>query len=370
MFNIDVLGSKNGDCLVISWGAEADPKRMLVDCGPGGVYHDFLRPYLEDLGMPVQVELAMVSHIDQDHILGLLQLTSEILRADPGDVVPAEIDRFWFNSFSDLTGGADSPNMASVEDSVTAAMTAGQAMPFEALREAEDHRAEMILAGLGQGRRLRDNLEELGLDGNRPLGGPLVLAGKEADLPGDMHIFVTGPSEARATELQQHWNPNLDPAEIAAMVDKSVANLSSIVAILTHDGRTVLLTGDARGDDILEGLHEHAGKTPGAPMNFDVLKAPHHGSDRNVDQDFFEQVTADTYVFCSDGTHDNPDPETLEWLHAARPDGGFNIVFSSFIQMEKSHKQPRFNAALRALEDSGVTIRARRSDDLAIRVQL
>lgn len=370
MFNIDVLGSKNGDCLVINWGTEADPKRMLVDCGPGGVYHTFLRPYLEELGMPVQVELAMISHIDQDHILGLLQMTSEILRADPGDVVPAEIERFWFNGFSDLTGGADNPNLSSVENSVTAALEGGHAMPFEALRDAEDHRAEMILAGLGQGRGLRDNLVELGLDGNRPFGGTLILAGKEAELPGDLNILVTGPSAARATELQQHWNPDLDPAEIAAMADTSIANLSSIVAILTHEGRTVLVTGDARGDDILEGLHEHASKTPGVPMHFDVLKAPHHGSDRNVDQDFFEQVTADTYVFCGDGTHDNPDPETLEWLQAARPGGGFNIVFSSFIQMEHSHKQPRFDNALRALEDSGVTISARRTSDLAIRVEL
>ena len=44
----------------------------------------------------------------------------------------------------------------------------------------------------------------------------------------------------------------------------------------------MLLTGDARGDDVLAGLRE-AGLLRRSPLHVDVLKLPHHGSDRNVE---------------------------------------------------------------------------------------
>jgi len=47
----------------------------------------------------------------------------------------------------------------------------------------------------------------------------------------------------------------LTPEEaLAAYVDKSVPNLSSLVVLAKAGGKTMLLTGDARGDKILEGL--------------------------------------------------------------------------------------------------------------------
>lgn len=49
-------------------------------------------------------------------------------------------------------------------------------------------------------------------------------------------------------------------------------------------------------------------------MHFDILKVPHHGSDRNVTREFFENVTADQYIISADGKHGNPDYATLAWI--------------------------------------------------------
>jgi hypothetical protein len=49
-----------------------------------------------------------------------------------------------------------------------------------------------------------------------------------------------------------------------------------------------------------------------------VLKVPHHGSDRNMTKEFFEQVHATDYVFSGDGEHGNPERETLKMLYDAR----------------------------------------------------
>ena len=55
-------------------------------------------------------------------------------------------------------------------------------------------------------------------------------------------------------------------------------------------------------------------------MHVDVLKVPHHGSSNNLDDDFFERIIADHYVFSGDGEHGNPERETLEMLFKARGD--------------------------------------------------
>jgi beta-lactamase superfamily II metal-dependent hydrolase len=58
----------------------------------------------------------------------------------------------------------------------------------------------------------------------------------------------------------------------------------------------MLLTGDARGDKILEGLEKVKLLKPRGKMHEDILKVPHHGSSRNMEPIFFERITADHYV--------------------------------------------------------------------------
>ena len=43
---------------------------------------------------------------------------------------------------------------------------------------------------------------------------------------------------------------------LQSLTDESVANLSSIVLLAERDGRTALLTGDARSDFVVKGLEE------------------------------------------------------------------------------------------------------------------
>jgi hypothetical protein len=115
------------------------------------------------------------------------------------------------------------------------------------------------------------------------------------------------------------------PAEVAAYLDKSPYNLSSIVVLVRQGDRRMLLTGDARGDQVLTAL-DAAGATEGGRIHVDILKLPHHGSIRNVDDDFFERITADHYVVSADGKHGNPESETLDKIAASRaPDDEYTI---------------------------------------------
>ncbi|WP_306259012.1 ComEC/Rec2 family competence protein [Pararhizobium sp. IMCC21322] len=375
MFRIDVLGSRHGDCLIIHYGTSIPPKRILVDGGPHKVYRPFLRPHLrnlketEGLNKPVEFELAMVSHIDQDHIIGLIELTDEMIEEEDSTRDPARIKRFWHNSFSDLTGGTSPAALTATVDAIVASANVAGTPPFQELANS-DGRATEILASVNQGRKLRDNLIRLGLDGNRPFNNALVLSGKSAELPGNMNLTVIGPDKERLEKLQKEWNPALDPSEIAAITDNSVSNLASIVVLAEHDGKKLLLTGDARGDDIVEWLEELGLKEKNKPFPVDALKVPHHGSNNNVDPAYFRAVPAKTYIYCGDGGHDNPEPETLKMMREARQGDNYRVILSSFVEMEHSAKQPEFEAELKKLASAGIEVDARDPDDLFISVDM
>jgi beta-lactamase superfamily II metal-dependent hydrolase len=95
-------------------------------------------------------------------------------------------------------------------------------------------------------------------------------------------------------------------------------NLSSLVLIAACNGKKMLLTGDARGDKILEGLELVGALKTRGTMHVDMLKMPHHGSDRNMETAFLRRIRADHYVFSGNGEHGNPECSTLEMLLEAR----------------------------------------------------
>ena len=86
----------------------------------------------------------------------------------------------------------------------------------------------------------------------------------------------------------------------------------------------MLLTGDARGDYIIDGLRR-AGYLRTGPAKLDIVKLQHHGSARNTDEHFFRTVLADHYVISANGKYGNPDPATFDALVAARGQTGYRV---------------------------------------------
>ena len=90
--------------------------------------------------------------------------------------------------------------------------------------------------------------------------------------------------------------------------------------------KRILLTGDARGDKICKAWNLWPAEKDGkSKMHVDILKMPHHGSDRNIDPIFFQRISADHYVFSGNGEHGNPERETLQMLLDESGDDEFTI---------------------------------------------
>jgi hypothetical protein len=331
IFTLEALQAAHGDALLLHFGPADSAKLAVVDAGPAGIFRSSVRPRLEEIrarrapDATLTLDFVLVSHIDDDHIHGVTDLTKELVEAAdaPGDP-PFQIENLWHNSFDDIVGDDEVQAVAPA-----AAMAAMEALPGAA--EGMSHESALVLASVGQGDRLRHDAERLSCIVNDDR--KLLLAPVELDMGHGLKATVVGPLRDQLEALQTEWDkhvkkktgatPEDHAAAIAAFVDDSVANLSSIVVLAELDGKRILLTGDARGDFVLEGLR--AAGALDKTLHLDVLKVPHHGSNRNIEVDFFEQVTADHYVISANGRDGNPDPETLKMIASARGTDEFTI---------------------------------------------
>lgn len=380
LFTLEALKARHGDSLLLHYGDPGDPSLIVIDGGPAGVYRSSLRPRLEELkakrtpGDSLPIELLMVSHIDDDHIKGVLELTADLveLKRDRKPQ-PWTIYALWHNSFDDILGN-HTEDLFQAAGAEVGAAAFGEHVPDDLKVSRE---AALVLANVPQGRTLRQDAKNLTLELNRPFRD-LVLAREEPvdDFGGGLTFRVLGPAPAQARALQQEWDKELkkrglgEEVRAADFLDKSAYNLSSIVVLAQAGGRRMLLTGDARGDHILEsveaaGLFDRDGK-----LHVDILKLPHHGSHHNVNLDFFRRITADHYVASGDGKYGNPEPETFRLIFEARGKEAFTIhVTYTPDEFKAEHKTQELLALLED-EANGKRVRFRGKEEKSVVIDL
>jgi hypothetical protein len=358
-FALEAIRAEAGDCLLLHWGDNTERRLIVVDGGPSKSVYKRLKGRLDALregggfaerDEPLPIELLMVSHIDDDHIDGILHLTRQLL--DEGAAPSYEIKTMWHNSFNDLIGdGADELRTAA-RGGVEAASAGGDF--FDQDLVGQD--TALIVASVDQGRELRDNARLLGLE-------PPLLVAKDDEKPRNfgegLKLRLVGPLRAQVDKLHVEWEKRLeklkaggklDEVAAAAFTDGSAANLASIVVLAERDGKTMLLTGDARGDFLADSLQAQGLLGDQGSLHVDLFKLPHHGSSRNVERETFAKVTADHYVVSGDGKHGNPDLETFTMLFGGREDAGlldrpFSLHLTYDPQDFKPHKGHDFPKA-------------------------
>ncbi len=367
MLSFEVLQAEHGDCFLLRWREATGDRIAVIDGGlgaltaPDAVYKNLRRRLLEIRGATAQLNLdwVMVSHIDRDHIDGLLAMVSELRNAaDLQRPAPFRISNFWFNSFEALAGFGGGAAAATAA-LASLASGAGNDPGFSGESQA-------VLAGVPEGVSLRAGLESLpGVQINAPVGGLLIAKATPVPL-GDLSVTIVGPLPDQLAALKTAWEAHVNgrTAETASYADKSIPNLSSLVCHVAYGAgpqrRTLLLTGDARGDYILQGLRE-TGLLTGDTLALDLLKVQHHGSDRDVVQDYFRQLPARHYVISANGKDDNPDRDTLTWLIKARGNDQYKLHISN-----RQEWMPAFFDSLRPGRNFEVLYRGELGDKTSV----
>lgn len=403
---IKVFQSDKGDCLLISNRHNRKQFRVLVDGGMRASYKRHVAPELfRELRLDHpqknrrgRLNLVYVSHVDQDHISGVLQLFDDLkdwrvydfrktqnpnLR-EPDSVRPPEVESVWHNAFHEQVGD----NATSIEDMLAATA--------QILSAATDEDTRDLAAGFQD--LATSNAEAVQLSrrlGSKQLDVPLnqeferrLMCVKDPMPPpmqlGGMVFYVIGPAVEDLELLREKWNKWLvekeqqvrdiqrrakqdekdligtanaaegllhlaqsqadalkrqllvldnrtdnDPEgrrlrrRLGDRTEVTVPNLASLMVLIEKDGKKVLLTGDGHSADILKGLeyHDKLDQNNDKNLHVDVLKIQHHGSEHNIDVEFCQRITADHYIFCGNGEHENPDLDAVRVVLNSRLGG-------------------------------------------------
>ena len=358
VFTLEALDARYGDSLLLHYGDVTDPRLIVIDGGPTSVYADALRPRLDEIqqkrgGGQLEIRMLMVSHIDLDHINGVLKLTEALRKdQDAGRQLPFDILTLWHNSFDDLVGAAGATALAAAGAEAAGFGDAGA-----------------VIAGVKEGRRLRQDADALAINMNSGFDALIQFDKKARPLKigGKLTFTVVGPRKPELDKLKKDWKEKQKEAALAetAKPDTSIPNLSSLVVLATFGdattNKTMLLTGDARGGYIVDSLRE-AGLLKNGTIKVDVLKLPHHGSARNCSKDLLKAVLADHYIVSANGQNDNPDNETFDNLFEVRPTGKYTIWLTNDVPDAVKH--------IKAKKPASVKLQVRKKVERSIRIEL
>ncbi|MFD2938547.1 hypothetical protein [Flavobacterium notoginsengisoli] len=312
MLKLHVIQAAFGDALLMEYGTPS--KYILIDGGPRDIFEGSLRPEIDRIIKNGELEALIVSHVDMDHIKGILDLFIELRRqTDAGEPHFIAIKKLWLNSFNktvDLT------------QEIETRLEGVQSSSANALVQMKG--TQIALMGVKEGFQLTRLAGMLGIPLNTDAhDGVFTVDSSQQDISfGELTFTIVGPTQANLDALRVEWLTWLKKREqeiadgkfnVLSFSDRSIPNLSSLMFLVKDSGKSILFTGDGRGDHLLEGL-KMKNLLINDRMHVNIFKVPHHGSDRNSNRMLFENITADTYVISADGKNGNPDIATLIWI--------------------------------------------------------
>lgn len=354
-----VFQSDKGDCLLLRG---ADDRLMLVDGGMRGSYNEHVAPALGELRKKgEQLDVVYVSHIDQDHIAGVLKLMDDEFKwrvqdfnesvknktpKPPEFLRPPVVKAIWHNAFHEQV----KDNEGEIESMLAASAAILSGSSKELVRALASEQGELstsVAEAIKLTRRVGP--AQLGIKLNPPAKGKLMMvraAGAKPFSLGGMKFSIIGPFRKELNDLKDDWNKWLEEkkeqlkgvqkqadeddsmfsareigriigpkvrqadalgsslslsaatGELGDRGEVTVPNLASLMLFVEEKGRTLLLTGDGHTDDITLGLKHVRKLKEGGGLHVNVLKVPHHASEHNVRPSFCRDVTADDYLFC------------------------------------------------------------------------
>lgn len=307
MFKIKFLPARFGDCLWIEYGNENTSHRILVDGGTKGTLQA-IRQEIELLPADQRhFDLVVVTHIDQDHIEGVLSLLEE--------EVLFTADDFWFNSWKHLPGNPDDENFSAVQ---------GERLTTELLKR-------QTAGSLSWNQHFQNKAVVIPATGELPV----------RTLPGGMKLTLLSPTNEKLSALRNVWDqeirkagldpgfgeevtdeetddesfeaidlPDVDQLALAPFSeDEAAPNGSSIAFLAEFEGKRVLLTGDAHPSLLVSSLNR---LFPDQRVALDLFKLSHHGSEGNTSPALLQKIDCSRFVFSTNGSRfGHPKPITV-----------------------------------------------------------
>jgi hypothetical protein len=308
MFTIEMLPAAYGDCLWIEYGDAAAPSRLLIDGGIGKTAEAIkarAQQAVADYGQ-CNIELLVISHVDVDHIEGIVKFLGGL----PSGVT---IDEVWFNGWR--------------------------------------HLVPHVRLGGPSGERLTELIETQNLNWNKQMKGEAVAVAdgpkpQTVHLPGGMAVTILSPTLTALANLKDKYEAECVKAglipgaaaeagaaplhpkrlggvpDVAALAqrpfkeDDAVTNGSSIALLAEYQGQACLFAADAFPSVIAQSITEGLGKKR---VQLEAFKVAHHGSRGNTSPELLQAARAKRYLISTNGDKfQHPDEESIARILAGK----------------------------------------------------
>lgn len=257
------LKAKQGDAFVIKWGGN---NAMLIDGGMPSTLKQ-----IEDTIENCDLKFIFVSHVDYDHIAGLIKLVEQ-----------------------------PSFNMTNIE----------HYMNYPELALSPDDDTQVSFA---HGENYATLLDKKGCKA-------ISITDQDRISKFNVDIQVLTPNQTDLDKLLDDWNANrIIKDENIEYLKKQVShgdiiNKTSVSLLINIQELKFLMLADSHPQDIIDKL-EDMGYGIDNPLNVDILKLSHHGSRHNTTVELLKRIKTENYYISTNGAkYDHPDEEIFECI--------------------------------------------------------
>lgn len=343
-----IIKAGNGDAILINFREDEDTisHNILIDGGGKLAYEDNLKLELISLIKSGEsLDLLIVTHIDQDHIGGIIQMFDDIKSKNlywqgmNEQKKYLEIKEIWFNAncllgqkdfwFSSGTTKVSLKQGADLELYVN--KKAEYVNTFVA--RPEEYKKNAGIAFFGKKREAKITIlsptenylitynEKIANDWNKEI--KKLLENKHSD-------YKVGATQARFNKMKiRDLIPIVEKQRMdnSEEKDSSASNLSSIAFLFEFGSKSFLLLGDAHYQTIIKSLKDLSYSKKN-PLVVDYVKLSHHGGITNTNYELLELIECKNFIISSNGqNHDLPNKATFAKIISAKGDN-VNFFFN------------------------------------------
>ena len=366
---LKIYPAKNGDSFLLSVGKT----HLLIDGGYVNTYESFIRQDLKSLAdCGETLSHVIVTHIDQDHISGLLKLFEQNKAENF-----IEIGNVWHNSYRHINPKEEE---AVVKNEGLEEIKGG------AYLKKVSYGEETTISA-SQGSSLAALLIEGKYAWNAEFDGRAVATdnAQHFNLTDDIHLTLLSPNTEKLKGLKKAWRKELikkgylnglseteyyddafefmvakhrerpryrektiaratpDIADLASqsfLEDTTPANGSSMAFIIEYKTIRLLFLGDAHPGIVAENLKSLYGPED-FPVRFDLIKTSHHGSWANNSPELYSLIDSPSYVFSTNGLgHNHPDDETIALIVSRKSEYTRKLFFNYPLEKARAFDEP------------------------------
>ncbi len=339
-FYIDVFPAGYGDCFMVRCCDGKDKTNILIDGGLYDTYHDYLKHYLGIMKKNKEIiDLLVVTHIDCDHIEGII----EFLKENNDSKKPMKVKEIWHNGLIHLIPKTKRKKNNKIPpnelEKFLKEIKKGFLKSNTKKKRKVAGKEGIALSSLIEGRYQWNETFQ-----KKAVAVPLV-GNQKNFINGQIQIELISPDVGALQNLKEYFlnyfkikkifdEKVIDEAfefiasreeELGKVITKSKTSLtrsfniskllqtiekndtsktngSSIAFSLDFMNMKLLFLGDSHSN----ALHKLSNR------KFNFVKVSHHGSQKNTPKDFNNILEADKYLFSTNGVrHKHPDFECL-----------------------------------------------------------